>query len=279
MAARTVSEIENSIIAEKENNRPSLVDLTSTSSASSWRMWVNVVANVTHDHEVLWDVFKQEVTDAADSAVPGTERWFVGRIVDYFQYDISTPQVLEVDPDTYQFYYPVVDTTKRLVTKAACTTENDQTVSIKAAKGTAGNLVPLASVELDSLTSYIDQIKFAGQKTSVVSIFPDRVLVNMEVFIDGQYVSSVVFQDVLSAINDYLASLEFDGKIYYQKIEAAVLGVDGVKDINTAYIWRRGVSDTGWNPVHTSIDLKAGYAILEDTSGVTPTDTITITVQ
>ena len=56
--ARTINEIKQSMITEKNNNRASLVNLNSTSTVSYWQSFLDIVASAHFTLETLVDILQ-----------------------------------------------------------------------------------------------------------------------------------------------------------------------------------------------------------------------------
>ena len=271
--ARTITQIQNEIITKK-NTYSSLSELNSTSNVSIWRLWTYIVASAIYTHEILWDLYKKELQTISRRATVGTEQWFVGKALE-FQYDSGTPQVLSVDDD-YVISYETEDESLRIITQAAVSTLSDNTIKIKLAKGDVSSLVPLDSNELSAAHSYFSKLRLAGQKIDVISVLPDKLLVDVDIYYDGQYVESLVQEDIIEAIETHLVNLEFDGTVLTQKVIDVIQDVDGVVDVVLNQISGRANSDSF---SERTIFIKeylpdAGYMILEDETGFLPEDTI-----
>jgi hypothetical protein len=147
-----------------------------------------------------------------------------------FQYDATVPQVATVDPDTYIVTYPVVDATKRIITQCAVGISVNQDVNVKVAKGTVPALAKLSSSELTAFQTYWNDIGFAGIQYNAISLDADLIEVNAQIYYDGQY-TTVIQANVEAAINNFLASIPFDGQLLISSLETAILATTGVKDV------------------------------------------------
>jgi len=281
--ARTVTQIQNEIIAAKTADT-TLNTLTSPSAVAIWRLWTRITASAIETQEQLWDVFKLELEQIAREAVPGTADWLQKRVLE-FQYDAASPQVISVIDG--KAAYPVVDATKRIITRAAIVEQVNNRVLVKVAKDDgAGGLTPLVTQELNALISYLDQIGFVGIAIDTSSLFADRLKFTGEIFYDGQFVEATVKAAIIVAIKNYLSSVSitnFDGTIIREQIIDAIQAVSGVTGVNTlgvVLIARpSSVPITGAVvTVNRSYVTAAGYIIEEDTSGNTFNDTITMTL-
>jgi hypothetical protein len=281
--ARTVTEIQNEIIAAKTADA-TLNALNSPSAVAIWRLWTRITASAIETQEQLWDVFKAELEQIAREAVPGTADWLQKRVLE-FQYDAASPQVISVVDG--KAAYPVVDATKRIITRAAIVEQVNNRVLVKVAKDDgSGGLTPLAAQEINALISYLDKIGFVGIAIDTSSLFADRLKFTGEIFYSGEYVEATVKAAIIVAIKNYLSSVSitnFDGTIVREQIIDAIQAVEGVTGVNTlgvVLIARpSSIPLTGAvTTVARSYVTAAGYIIEEDTSGSTFNDTITMTL-
>jgi hypothetical protein len=219
----TVSEIQATIEAEVSTNIPSL---TSTSKTAIWRLWCYIVAIAHYTLYKFWDSTKADFDALAAKRAAGTVAWLSDKIKQ-FQYGYV---ITVID---YNATY--LDTTSAAalaarIVKYVAITESNGSVLAKVAKDNSGDLTPLISAELTSLTSYVNKIKFAGVSTTVISLNPDLLKALGTVYFDGQVLLTDITANVEAAINNYLKGIEFDGVFNKNKYIDAVQSVTGVKD-------------------------------------------------
>lgn len=273
---RTINQIKNTIIAEK-NNQPSLSGITSTSQVSIENIWAYVIAAGMFIQEQLWDVFKSQLeTDIAKAPV-GTDSWLQAQTYK-FQYDSLTPQIIQLN--NFVPSYDIVDPSKQIITRASVKTLPNRLVSVKTAKSEPPQA--LSNSELTSLNAYLDEISFAGVQYFSVSLPPDQLMVNSTIYFNGQY-SSIISATTISAINNYLQSVPFDGVVKISALEDAIQAVPGVSDVvmNNVSLRPDSILFSGTTylvqnntEIYNKYPLYAGYAITELTSGHTLADTL-----
>jgi hypothetical protein len=280
--ARQISVIETQITDAVAADPVLSVQLTSTSKRAIWRLWAFIVAAAIGILEQLMDQNKVEVEALVAQAAPGTPQWLQAQVFK-FQYSSTTPQVIQLI--NLAPVYPIVDPSLRIVTRCSVTTDLANVVTIKTAKGDPPTA--LASLELDALTSYINQVGIAGIQHNVLSLLADRLYVAAQVFYTGLF-SSVIKSNVILAIDNYLAGIPFNGQIKVSELEQAILGVDGVTDVILQNVTARaqstafgsGTALVSGNAVASRLwPTVAGYAISEDTAGQTLADTLTFVSQ
>jgi hypothetical protein len=274
--ARTIDQIQNSIIVEKEAT-PELSALTSQSRRSEWRLWARIIATIQAYSEQLFDVFKAQIEALLAKGAPSTPLWIQDQVFK-FQYDATNPQVLVMD--NYAPAYTVVDETLRIVTRCSVKTDFSNTVNVKVAKSETPE--PLGSSEKSALQDYVTMIGTAGITYLVISSDSDKLYVEADVYYRGQY-SAIISDSVQTAITNFLSDIPFDGKLLVSDLEIAIKNVAGVKDVVLKNVYAR--KDTTLFASATKLienncvilrgwDTIAGYIVPETTSGQTLNDSL-----
>ncbi len=260
-----------------------LSGLNSPSTTAIFKLWKYIVATQMFLQETLWDIYKAALELTISKAAVGTSAWLQDKVLE-FQYDATTPQVLSVGSD-FSVNYTTVDATKQIITRAAVNRTAQRTVLVKVAKSDPP--VALSGPELSSLNGYLDDICFAGVNYVATSLVSDKLYLKANVYYDGQY-SNTISASVISAVNVYLATLPFDGKIKLSAIVDSIQTVTGVNDVVLEDVAVRAdatafASKTYMVQGNTTLiplyQLAAGYIIEETTASNTFTDTLTFTPQ
>jgi len=242
--ARTIQVIYDAIITEKETfssldtlvpnpdtSQTFLSDLNSTSKVAIWRLLCWLMAVAIWTHEKLFDQHTAEVEERAQELIPGTLRWYTDQSK-LFQngYDLTW------DGDKYIYE----DTTStdavaaQIVTQASATEVSGQVI-IKVAKGDVGSLSALSAGEKVSFDSYVDQIKFAGTNTDIISETADILRVGYTITYDplvldssGVLIADGVTLPVEVAIEGYIQALPFDNDFSVMNLTDAIQEASGV---------------------------------------------------
>ena len=146
--ARTIAEIQQSMIDGIQADPVLAPVATSTSKTALWKLWTRVVATCAWTVEVLFDTFKAEVNEVVATLKPHTERWYAAKAL-AFQYGYS----LALDSDVYDnsaLTETQIDNSQ--IVKYAAVTPVDKKLRIKVAKET-GDLAPLTAPELAACAS------------------------------------------------------------------------------------------------------------------------------
>jgi hypothetical protein len=241
--ARTIQEIYDSIIAEKEtraellNLQPApdtsqtfLDDLTSTSKVAIWRLLFYTVAFAIWVHEKLFDEHTAAVNALAADLITGTARWYQ---LEMFKFQFGDT-LLFIDG---KFQYAIEDLNAQIIKRSAVQVNGTQVI-IKVAKlDITDNPIPLSIAELTAFTEYVNQIKFAGTNTLIVSNDADLLKIEYQVFYDplvmdasGGLLSDPLVKPVEDAINNYISNLPFDGNLVLTNLTDAVQAAEGVVD-------------------------------------------------
>jgi len=244
--SRSIEEIQDQIIAEKETNtelsgltpapdssQNFLKDIQSPSLVAVWRTFIRVIATAIKFHEDLFDDFKAFIEKRAVEIIPQTDRR-LAILAKRFQYG----DALVFNSETGSFSYE--DTTssdaiaKQIISQASVVSAN-RVVTYKVAKDAAGGgLEALASDEKTAFTTYIDDTVTAGTKVSIVSEAADFLKLAytieynpLEIKSDGSLIEDGTFP-VQEAINAYVQGLPFDGIFKVQDLTDAIQAARGV---------------------------------------------------
>jgi hypothetical protein len=254
--------------------------LTSTSKRAIYRLLAFIVATAINLLEQLMDVFSANVESIAATASPATPAWIQAQVFK-FQYSSTIPQTVQLI--NFAPSYPVIDTSLQIITRCSVTTTVASQVQIKVAKETTP--VALEAAELTALQAYINPpfgIGIAGITYNIISENSDKLYIKANIYYSGNY-ASVINGNVITAINNYLAALPFNGKVKLSDLEIAIRAVTGVNDVllinvsarpdatafgsGTYLIQNQQTISRVWNTV-------SGYIVPETTTGQTLTDSL-----
>lgn len=252
------------------------------SQVSVFNVNIHTASAAIYTLEVMIDLLKAEIQELADGAISGNAKWVQQQILK-FQYG-DTITLVDFVPT-----YDPVDEAARIITRCSVVEAANGVLSIKVAKGTPPSLGPLDSTELAALSDYYygtsttEGIGFAGVLANFVSLEPDRMRVEADIYFLGQYTEATVKAAVIDAIDDFFATFmdeAFDGTVYINKLRDAIEAVEGVSRVVITDIKARPeVTPFG---SATTVDVQgkyttaAGYLIAEDETGNTLDDTLTM---
>ena len=265
--ARSISVIKQQLLDAK-NAEAALAGLTSTSQVSIWNAQLRVQATVINLFEQLQDIFKAEIEAIADATAPSTPSWVQDRVFK-FQYDAADPQIIQLVD--FVPAYPVVDATKRIVTRCSVKTDDNKQVNVKVAKSEPPAV--LSTAEANALKSYLDHIMPAGVSVNLVNLVSDKLYVEADIYYDGQY-ASIISDNVITAMKAFLAAIPFDGIMKLSSLTDAIQDVAGVNDVVLKNVKARrddvlfaSATDLvlNYDVITRSWDAYAGY-IVEETA-------------
>lgn len=267
--ARNPQEIFDELVSIKEADS-NADELTSTSVTALWRVYLYVVAVGISIFEQVQDTFLLDLQYQKDTTIVYTAPWWNDRMINQFQYapGDSDRGVIAIN-DQFQIGYVIEDDTKKIIEFSATKqADRNRQVTIKVAKDDGlGNPEQLTTDEQQAAATYVDRVKGAGLLISVVSFPSDILTLDFDLYYDGQFVESVVEDNVNTAIITYLQNLPFDGTIKLINLIDSIQEVEGVKDvlINVAQAQPEGGEFVTFNRVY---DTKAGYASYDITSSI-----------
>lgn len=275
--ARTIAAIQKQILDSVTADTTLNPLLTSTSKRAIYLLWTFIQATAINIFEQIIDIFTLNIETIVASAAPSTASWLQNQVF-LFQYSLDIPQIVQLINFAPQ--YPVIDPTLRIVTRASVTSDLSNSVVIKVAKGNPPQALTVD--EVSALQSYINVVGAAGITYVVRSNNADKLFIQAEIFYSGLY-SSVIKDNVIQAINNYLANLPFNGSMKISDLELAIRGVVGVNDVLLQNIKARAdatafVDGTDLVLANATIarlwPTQAGYIVEEDTPGDTFTDSL-----
>lgn len=144
---------------------------------------------------------------------------------------------LVFDENTYQFSYPIVDESKQIVKYNQIRQRQIEGVTKLQVFTTKENKQALTADELAAFSSYISQIGAAGTHFQFISLAPDNLEINLQVYYDPQILKadgtklSDGTNPVQLAVNDYLNGIIYAGAFNRTKLTDAVQTATGVKDV------------------------------------------------
>ena len=227
---RTVEEIYQAIVAEK-NTRLELNELNSDLKVSILNGIFWTVSAAIKTFENILNTYTYDISETLKNRINGTPSYYINALLKYQHGD-----KLQVRDDGLGFKYNAVDDTKKIITQASYQEDTnpdsyDTKLILKVAKGEKGNLKPLDEDELMQVTAYVNQIKFAGTTTEVVSKKGDILIPRLTVYYDGALSEESMRENIEDALHTYIMETKFNSAIYTSEIIQKITSVDHVKDV------------------------------------------------
>ncbi len=266
--ARTIEQIKNSITTEFMGNTTiaqmygftvGSVFLDKFSKASLENLLFYIVAYSIWVLEKLFDVYKQDVGDTIDSIIPHRPKWYVMKVKSFMQ-----DEVLVTDTDYY-------DTTgmsdadvvaKQVVKHAVCVeSATSSQLIIKVAGESGGNRAKLDDAVAVQLTEYIQEIKDAGVRFTLVNKDADYFDAELDIYYNAMQTPEMVKGSCEAAIKNYIENLPFNGEFTNMAFIDAVQLVEGVKIVEL----KNSVSEVAGSgvfiPINAKVTPEAGYFV------------------
>lgn len=244
--ARTTNDIYNSIVAEKnamtelnalqpnvDSSQTLLNDVTSTSKVAEWRLWIWIVATAIHTLETLMDFFKKEVQDIVAVSEGGTLNWYLAKCFDFrygYQLTENTNGIFE---------YPTLTTAQiesaSVVKRASVQVVNKELVIKVAGENGSGEPIQLPTDQFNAFQTYMrDYLRYPGTQMKFITGEGDQLKIVVDVYYnplimgsDGTLLISGE-ESVKTAIDNYLKTIDFNGKLVVNKLIDAIQNAEGV---------------------------------------------------
>lgn len=255
--ARTTREVYEAMLRDKES-RGELAELSSSSTASIWRLLLWIVASAVNVAEQLWEAWKMEVDIELAEQMPHRAEWYATKAKAYVK-----GKVLKPGSDEYDLAGMSDSEIEqlRVVKYAAAVESRDYSrLYVKVAGADAGGRrTPLSDEEAVQVASYLNEVKDVGVRIVLVNKRADLYRCAVRVLYDPILSPEVVREQVRSAIAGYVEDLEFNGEYSNMAMIDAVQRVAGVKiaEVERATVEEYGTgSERGVNVRYTPV---AGY--------------------
>lgn len=275
MAVRSVQEIFNEMIAEK-NNYPSLAPLTNTRDTAVWRNIFMVVAKTINALEVSLEAKLNDFTEIGKQIPVGTNKWYADEFKKFqLGYD------LVYDTSLGRWTYKELDESAQIIKSCSVTSEGRQLL-IKTAKMNNGGdgLEGIDNNEKNAFLAFVSKVILVGTGVqSRVTADGDLLRLGINIKVNpniinssGQLVSNTSIYPCEDAIKECLLQHgieNFDSVFSLNMIENALLNVNGVTTVNITL-----ATATPQAAGYQTTDIKAnalgeytsfaGYLVIED---------------
>ncbi|TWP30501.1 nucleotidyltransferase [Apibacter muscae] len=276
--ARTITEIQNSILEEKEKHE-ALKVLNSNSKASIWRLFTYVVAYVIFNLELLFDAHTEEINTTIAEQKKGSLKWYRNKAL-AFQYGFDLLPDLE-DFNNENYTEEEIENSKIIKYSAVTEATTQSRLIIKIATETGDKLTPINEAELEAFTYYLEEIKYAGVAVTIVNYLPDLLKLGIKIKRDplvldanGNAIAPVngIIKPIEKTITNYLKALPFNGELVVSKLTDQLKITTGVLDVKITQAesaWLDATSGVyeNFKPIDMSVIPESGYFTTEDTEG------------
>ncbi|AYO58180.1 hypothetical protein CO230_08635 [Chryseobacterium sp. 6424] len=281
---KTFAEIFAQLLAAKET-KTQLTGLTTASKTSIWGQILEVVAWVIFNFQNAANLHLQEIKDMiANQKVFNLRRYRSEALRFQYGFDLIT------DSDQFKPTYndngvDVVATPEqiensKLIKYTACNRVIDNgraKIVLKIAPENLDEIFP--TPVMTAFAKYIEEVSPAGDHVTIINYLPDVLKFSFKIKYDpmvlqsnGMNILTAQFP-VQIAIENFLKNLPFNGELSIQRLEAAILAVDGVEDLQTLQIQSKWIDPALngyglYQPVNMSVIPASGRFKIEDFTGL-----------
>lgn len=201
-----------------DSSQTLLDDLKTTSKVAVWRLLLWCVATAMYAFDVVLDLYKIYLESVAAKSRYGTLPWYASVAKD-FQYGYSLSLI------DLEYKYASIDESAKIIKLASAKdNETDGSVNVKIATYSGSIPVPIGSPQLAAFTTYINLIKPAGIRVSVINEASDELRLFISANYDplvlssnGSLISDPAVFPLENAVKSYLDSLDFDARFELMK--------------------------------------------------------------
>ena len=274
--ARTIQEIQTFILQAKAQE-PALNELNSTSKVAIWRLWVYIIAVAIWSLEKLFDQHRADIDKRLAELKPHTARWYRSKAL-AFQYGFD----LLSDSDTFNnqgHTEEQIEASKIVKYSAVIESKNEGRLIVKIAGEQGEQLQPITDAQKQAFEAYLQEIKDAGVRLSVVNYQPDVLHLQMKIIYDplvldgnGQSIIHAT-KPVEETIKSYLKRLPFNGELVLAHLIDALQQAEGVKIPHLVLAQSKNITSGGNYGAFETIEISkiptAGYFTIDNFNDIT----------
>ena len=274
--ARTIQEIQTLILQAKAQE-PALNELNSTSKVAIWRLWVYIIAVAIWSLEKIFDIHRADIDKRLAELKPHTARWYRSKAL-AFQYGFD----LLTDSDKFNntgHTEEQIEASKIVKYSAVVESPNEGRLIVKIAGEQGEQLQPITDAQKQAFEAYLQEIKDAGVRLSVVNYQPDVLHLQMKIVYDplvldsnGQSIIHAT-KPVEEAIKSYLKRLPFNGELVLAHLIDALQQAEGVKIPHLVLAQSKNITSSGEYGAFETIEISkiptAGYFTIDNFNDIT----------
>ena len=274
--ARSIQEIQNLILQAKVQE-PALESLNSTSKVAIWRLWVYIIAVAIWSLEKLFEQHREDIDKRLSELKPHTARWYRSKAL-AFQYGF------DLLPDSDKFNNQghteeAIEASKIVKYSAVIESKNEGRLIVKIAGEQGEQLQPITDAQKQAFEAYLQEIKDAGVRLSVVNYQPDILHLQMKIVYDplvldsnGQSIIHAT-KPVEETIKSYLKRLPFNGELVLAHLIDALQQAEGVKIPHLVLAQSKNITSSGEYGAFETIEISkiptAGYFTIDNFNDIT----------
>ena len=274
--ARTIQEIQE-LIYQAKAQEPALNELNSTSKVAIWRLWVYIIAVAIWSLEKLFDLHRADIDKRLAELKPHTARWYRSKAL-AFQYGFD----LLTDCDKFNntgHTEEQIEASKIVKYSAVVESPNEGRLIVKIAGEQGEQLQPITDAQKQAFEAYLQEIKDAGVRLSVVNYQPDVLHLQMKIIYDplvldsnGQSIIHAT-KPVEDTVKSYLKRLPFNGELVLAHLIDALQQAEGVKIPHLVLAQSKNITSGGSYRAFETIEISkiptAGYFTIDNFNDIT----------
>ena len=274
--ARTIQEIQE-LIYQAKAQEPALNELNSTSKVAIWRLWVYIIAVAIWSLEKLFDLHRADIDKRLAELKPHTARWYRSKAL-AFQYGFD----LLTDSDKFNntgHTEEQIEASKIVKYSAVVESPNEGRLIVKIAGEQGEQLQPITDAQKQAFEAYLQEIKDAGVRLSVVNYQPDVLHLQMKIVYDplvldsnGQSIIHAT-KPVETAIKEYLKRLPFNGELVLAHLIDELQQAEGVRIPHLVLAQSKNITSGGSYGDFETIEISkiptAGYFTIDNFNDIT----------
>ena len=274
--ARTIQEIQTLILQAKAQE-PALSELNSTSKVAIWRLWVYIIAVAIWSLEKLFDLHRADIDKRLAELKPHTARWYRSKAL-AFQYGFD----LLTDSDKFNntgHTEEQIEASKIVKYSAVVESPNEGRLIVKIAGEQGEQLQPITDAQKQAFEAYLQEIKDAGVRLSIVNYQPDILHLQMKIVYDPLLIDSNgqsiihATKPVETAIKEYLKRLPFNGELVLAHLIDELQQAEGVKIPHLVLAQSKHIGTNGNYGAFEAIEISkiptAGYFTIDNFNDIT----------
>lgn len=200
---------------------------------------------------------REEVTAELEELMPHRPKWYRDKVLEFMEdreliddtdrYDLSGMSESEISA-------------ARVVKHAVATESRDASLlTIKVAGESGGKRQPLSEAQEGKLRAYLSEVKDAGVRVSLVNMEPDTFNCTVDIYYNAMLDPGGVKESCLSAINEYIRNLPFNGEYTNMALVDALQTVAGVRVVELLGSSARVAGELTARTINARLTPAAGY--------------------
>ena len=281
---KTYAELLADLQAQKTNNTDLNV-IDSVSKTSIWLGIFKVIAWVLYNFQLSANLHLQEIRDLIASQKVFNLRRYRNEAL-RFQYGFDLIDESDQFKPTYEDNGVDVIATddqieaSKIVKYAACNRVVENSRSKIVMKIAPEDLDGIFTPDhMEAFSKYIEEIAPAGDHVTIINYLPDFLKFSFKIKYDPMVLKAdgmnilTAKYPVNEAIETFLKNLPFNGELSVQKLEASIMLVDGVEDLQTLQIQSKWIDPAQngygfYQSVNMSVIPASGRFKVEDFTGL-----------